>query len=276
MATALDRLYAWAPWLYRYAMSRGWIAEHKWIDIGAERFDDYLADSHPDRAWFVNWCAAQRPCTVLEIGAGAMHEIKQLRALGHLASDIRYTVMDIAPQLLAEGRKHLPDVTFVKGSINRIPLPDDAFDLVCCRAVLEHQPGYRRPIEEMLRVSRRYVVVNLFRWAMDRDVIARGKYYSNAYHIEPLLAFAGSVSGRVLPILIPRGNEPGLNRYEDPTIRRNGDHLVLVMAKRPDDSLDGALQWLERLGIRHMANPDHQVLAGGTAHAARQAEELAT
>ncbi|WP_458206115.1 class I SAM-dependent methyltransferase [Haladaptatus sp. NG-SE-30] len=58
--------------------------------------------------------------------------------------------VDADPRLLAVAREHVP---VVAGDANRLPFPDDSFDLVVCQALLINLPDPERTVEEFTRVS---------------------------------------------------------------------------------------------------------------------------
>jgi len=54
----------------------------------------------------------------------------------------------------AAGAADTPNVRFMEGSATELPFPDDAFDLIWCRFVLEYLPDPLRAVQEMARVCR--------------------------------------------------------------------------------------------------------------------------
>ena len=59
----------------------------------------------------------------------------------------------------AEIEQTFPGVTFVRIEVDRLPFPDDHFDILFCSAVVEHvgdRSNQRRFINEALRVSKRF------------------------------------------------------------------------------------------------------------------------
>lgn len=248
-----DRLPIIGPWLHEWLLTAGFIAERKWTGLSETQYATYLTDDHPDREWFVQWVASQKPCSVLEIGPGGMHEARRLKALGHLGH-VRYSVLDVASRFLAEGRNEFPEVIFTEGTINKIPFPPDTFDIVYCRSVLEHQPYYCKPIAEMFRVSRHFVVMNIFRWAQHRDIIRREKHYSNAYQITQLLAYVQSLCETSTAFIILKDAQLGTNSSTDPNIQRTRDHLVVMMSKTKDgaNQILDAINLIPKLGIHHV------------------------
>jgi ubiquinone/menaquinone biosynthesis C-methylase UbiE len=66
----------------------------------------------------------------------------------------RVTGIDPSPEMLEVARtKGLP-ATFVPGSFDPLPLPDDSVDLVTCALALTHVSDLGPPIAEMARIVR--------------------------------------------------------------------------------------------------------------------------
>ena len=59
------------------------------------------------------------------------------------------------------GRKTYPDIKIIKGSIYDLPYKDNYFDLVLCTEVLEHLDDPKKGLEELVRVSKKYLVVSV-------------------------------------------------------------------------------------------------------------------
>ena len=236
------------------AVDRGWRADRKWRNLSADQYGEYLADDHPDRRWFARFVQQMAPCRVLEIGAGSLHEARLLFQ-PESAPPVDYTVVDVAKDMLELGRKEFPMIRFIEGDVNRLQLPDDAFDIVYCRHVLEHQPYYDQPIREMMRVSRGVVVINLFRWSLHRDIIRRTEYYSNSYEINKFLGFLSGLETEYEHFLVQKGEGQGENIYEDENIRRTGDHLLIVIQKQGKWGLGQVYQPLDRIGAIYHRRP---------------------
>lgn len=222
------------PGLYSFLISRGFYVESRWKKMASL---EYLKDDHPDRDYFINFATECELQSILEIGAGSQFEAKILRERGQLTK-ITYTIMDVNKFWLKEGKKHLPEADFKYGSINKIPFPENSFDMVYCRHVIEHQPYYEIPLKEMIRVSRDWVFLNIFRWSLQEDVIRRQKYYSNAYSITKLLNYCKESYKDVMPfIILKRGRETlgeNIKKNEIPFVRRTGDHMVILMRKNEE------------------------------------------
>lgn len=101
--------------------------------------------------------------TVLECGPGIYIDAQTIWAA---RPDVQYHAIDVTPAIVEDGRSRGYRVGV--GSVEAIPYPDRAFDLVYCRHVLEHLPGYRQAIAEMRRVAAQKAVAVF--WRIDEDV----------------------------------------------------------------------------------------------------------
>jgi ubiquinone/menaquinone biosynthesis C-methylase UbiE len=68
---------------------------------------------------------------------------------------------DINRQRLAAARERNPGVPIVEESIYNLSRPDKSYDLVFVLEVLEHLDDPRRALEEVCRVSRRWVICSV-------------------------------------------------------------------------------------------------------------------
>ncbi len=88
--------------------------------------------------WVVNQLALQPHFVVLDVAAGT----------GHLGRAIaphvqRVVAVDLTPAMIAEGRREaatarLSNITFEQGRAEKLPYPDDAFDMVVTSLSLHH------------------------------------------------------------------------------------------------------------------------------------------
>lgn len=96
--------------------------------------------------------------------------------------DIKYATIDITPKIVAEGKKLDLDISL--SSIENIDKPNESYDLVYCRHVLEHQDNFVQSIEEMTRVSKHYVIVAFWLLSPDQTKISfdqQSRLYHNSY-----------------------------------------------------------------------------------------------
>lgn len=69
----------------------------------------------------------------------------------YLDEDVKYVGVDIAGK---------PDV-FINLEKQKIPFPDNNFDCVVCADVLEHLDNIHEVFDELIRVSKKYVIISL-------------------------------------------------------------------------------------------------------------------
>lgn len=93
--------------------------------------------------------------SILDVGCGGSPEY-----YGINNKKIEYTGMDITPELVDFNKKK--GINCIVGSANEIPFDDKSFDVVHSRHVIEHMPGFEKPISEMIRVSKHLVLISFF------------------------------------------------------------------------------------------------------------------
>jgi len=100
-----------------------------------------------------------QPSCLLDAGCGQGFT---LRALQQAGLNIPTTGADLDGESLAWGRSHgLTRSPLVMADVLRLPFADGSFDLVLCLEVLEHLADPGRGLSELLRLTRRYVLVSV-------------------------------------------------------------------------------------------------------------------
>jgi len=96
--------------------------------------------------------------TVLDVGCGEGFTLARLKKekIGKSYEGIEYD--DTAIEL---GKKLYPTLQIKKGDIYKLPYKDNSFDLVVCTEVLEHLENPKKAYKELLRVSRKYVLMSV-------------------------------------------------------------------------------------------------------------------
>ncbi len=119
---------------------------------------------------------------VLDVAAGTGRAARTL--LRQTAFDGGVVSLDLAGRMLAAGRRAAPHwpgrALWVRGSADRLPFPDRAFDAVSCLEALEFFPDARAALGECLRVLKPgglLLVTNRIGW--EARLIA-GKTYAPA------------------------------------------------------------------------------------------------
>ncbi|WP_127933180.1 class I SAM-dependent methyltransferase [Nonomuraea polychroma] len=85
----------------------------------------------------------------LDAACGTGRLAAYLAGRGH-----RVLGVDSSPDMLARARERVPQGEFHLGDLNRLPLPDDAVDLVVCSLALTHVPALDPVLAEFARVLR--------------------------------------------------------------------------------------------------------------------------
>lgn len=90
---------------------------------------------------------------LLDAGCGAAPEYQAV------LSD-KYTGLDITPKLVEYNKSR--GINCVHGSLNSIPFEDNAFDVSMSRHVVEHMKDITEPLNELIRVSKKQVLILFF------------------------------------------------------------------------------------------------------------------
>ena len=93
---------------------------------------------------------------IVDIGCGEGYILRFLSAQlkGNLFG------MDLYPEVLQVAKKN-HDVGFAAASIYQTPLKNKSVDAVLCLEILEHLEEPKRALQEMVRVSRKYIILSV-------------------------------------------------------------------------------------------------------------------
>lgn len=98
--------------------------------------------------------------SICDVGCGAGHYLRSLDRV--LEAPPLYTGVDATSQYVELGRKafsNRPNTEFLQSDIFDIELPDGAHEIVMCNNVLLHLPSILQPLNELVRISKKYVFV---------------------------------------------------------------------------------------------------------------------
>lgn len=85
--------------------------------------------------------------------------------------------MELESETIEEANKRFPNLDISQGSIYELPFSNDTFDLVVTCEVLEHLDNPLKGLEEIIRVSSKYILVSVPREPIWRICnVLRGKY----------------------------------------------------------------------------------------------------
>lgn len=99
------------------------------------------------------------PRRVLDAGCGEGFVHNHLA--GRLGAQTTFAGLDLSPEALREGRRRGSGAALLRGSLLQLPFSGSSFDLVVCTEVLEHLPQPAQALEELCRVSRRFVLLSV-------------------------------------------------------------------------------------------------------------------
>ena len=106
----------------------------------------------------VNLTQAKTVDSILDVGCGEGFTLNRLKenGIGKKLEGIEY--LDTA---IALGKKTYSDIKITKGTIYDLPYGDNSFDLVLCTEVLEHLEEPQEALKELVRVSKKYLVISV-------------------------------------------------------------------------------------------------------------------
>lgn len=111
---------------------------------------------------------------VLEVGVGEGYSTERLRPLFHGRN---YQGSELEPERVRLAQARNPGLEIRQESVYALDRADRAFDLVICLEVLEHLEDPERALEELCRVSGRFVLLSVPREPLWRFLnVCRGKY----------------------------------------------------------------------------------------------------
>lgn len=113
--------------------------------------------------------------SVLEAGCGAGFSAERIIPL--LPAGATYEGSDIGEDLITIAKEKLPGILFSTESIYELQRPDNSFDCVMALETLEHLDDPLKALQELKRVSRKYVIISVPREPLWRVLnMARLKY----------------------------------------------------------------------------------------------------
>lgn len=124
--------------------------------------------AHAQAAELLNSLISPRD-TLLDVGCGAGYFFHSLKARG---LDVEYWGIDSSARLIGIGQEALPQFGLPGDRLNtlRIEDADGRFDHVVCINVLSNIDNYHRPLERMLKMARKSVIL--------RESLKDGSEYS--------------------------------------------------------------------------------------------------
>src|SRR3989344_5595623 len=96
--------------------------------------------------------------SILDAGCGEGFTMNKLseNGIGKKIEGVEYS-----KDAIMLGKKLFPNLTFKEGGIYELPYKDNSFDLIVCTEVLEHLEEPTKALQEMLRVSKKYLIISV-------------------------------------------------------------------------------------------------------------------
>ena len=91
--------------------------------------------------------------SILDAGCGAAPEHRAVLSN-------KYVGLDITQKLVDYNRSR--GINCVQGTLNSIPFTDNSFDVSISRHVIEHMKDIEKPLDELIRVSKKQVLIFFF------------------------------------------------------------------------------------------------------------------
>ncbi len=95
---------------------------------------------------------------ILDVACGTGHYYKKLKELG----DFYYYGIDLDKKVIAMAKeiwKNFPNIEFDIQNVKEMTLPDKSFDIVFCYNLLSHLEDYKDVVNELFRVSKKYILI---------------------------------------------------------------------------------------------------------------------
>jgi 2-polyprenyl-3-methyl-5-hydroxy-6-metoxy-1,4-benzoquinol methylase len=106
----------------------------------------------------VNLISSKKVDSILDVGCGEGFTLNRLKEKG-IGKNLEG--LEYSKEAIALGKKTYPDIKITRGSIYELPYADNSFDLVLCTEVLEHLDKPRDALKELIRVSKKYLVISV-------------------------------------------------------------------------------------------------------------------
>jgi len=96
--------------------------------------------------------------SIIDVGCGEGYLLHQINE--------RYNKKEIYGLDLTSGRiaatkRNIPSAKLLRGNIYKLPFPNNSFDVVVCSELIEHLTNYKDAIKELLRISKKSVIITV-------------------------------------------------------------------------------------------------------------------
>lgn len=166
------------------------VADSWWnvnINTRIEDFKLWTGDENVEsKVYLRNYIIGKLYKSCLDCGAALCLEYTGFKNKNY---NIEYQAIDTCEFFINEGLKKGIDIVY--SSIEKIGKADKSIEIVYCRHVLEHLSGYKRALDEMIRVAKKEVIVIFFMKPSEKEKITYAFYensflYHNTYDINKI------------------------------------------------------------------------------------------
>ena len=147
-----------------------------------------VLDRNGSRILYLDLIEKFKPESVLDVGCGLGLDY-QLYKDNNI--DIEYHGIDVCKGFIEENKRKFPDTNWYWGKSYDLPFGKRSIDLVTCRGVLEHLEDPYKTIQEMKRVSKKYIAIIWFLIPQKKEKIklTNSGFYRNIYSIHKMNTF---------------------------------------------------------------------------------------
>ena len=131
---------------------------------------------------------------VLDVGCASGGFFNIMRSF---EPSIDYTGIDLSVKAVEMARERYPEANFIVTEGFELPFDDDSFDLVHCTSIFNNEPNYQTMLQEMYRVSNRFVLADI------RLLKGIGEQQNSIYNIQ----FEGDGVEATVPYVVNDADE---------------------------------------------------------------------
>ncbi len=118
---------------------------------------------HPPRVFSVCTNALKllpgdEPLSLLEVGCASGYYSEIIHHM--VPRPFRYTGADFSEAMIELARSRYPNSSFTTADARELPFPSQSYDVVLAGAILEHVGEWSRVLDELCRVSNRYLILH--------------------------------------------------------------------------------------------------------------------
>lgn len=99
-----------------------------------------------------------RAKTILDVGCGEGFTLQKLKEKG---IGLKNEGIDYSHDAVEMGNKIYPELKIKQGDVYKLDYKNESFELVICTEVLEHLDNPKKAIDEIRRVSSKYIVFSV-------------------------------------------------------------------------------------------------------------------